>query len=541
MLQTADILNFDPVLGGSPTFPLTNDLFTEIDWAKGPAGTNQDDMMHLISNLEVMRGNLVESWEIPSLDTKVYNIRRGIRYSLDPSSEASRLVAGREVTADDIIFTIKRNTTNPARSVYLAAPEMSRALTVEKTGPWQVTVKTPVDIWKGFERLFYGVGGSVSVQVPEVVQKYGNMNDWRNSVGPGAWMLTDFVPGSAATLKRNPGYWDKNPIGPGKGDQLPYIDTLKLLVIVDISTWTAALRTGRVDWASNVQAEDAKSLRRTAPRLKDIPRTQNYPLAIGFRLDKPNLPFANKKVRQALMMATDLEGIRRDLYGEDAVLVAWPVINAPETKGAYHPLSEMPEAVQTLWKYNPEKAKQLLAEAGYPNGFKAKLVLQNVQTAMDPAAAVKAMWSKVGVDVELQPREQAVFAGIQANRAYDEMFMRGVTPGRSDLIGFDTLYGESLENISYVNDPKVAEAFAEAQKHIVIDWPGLYKRYYDLMPYVMEQAWLVPLPAPITYTFWQPWIKNYLGQNTLSFGGGINWVKFVWVDQDLREQMTGRR
>ncbi|MEK7353871.1 MAG: hypothetical protein AABZ77_05125, partial [Chloroflexota bacterium] len=118
---------------------------------------------------------------------------------------------------------------------------------------------------------------------------------------------------------------------------------------------------------------------------------------------------------------------------------------------------------------------------------------------------------------------------------------RAISPGTSDLVGFDTLRGDGLENVSYVNDPKVEPVFLEVQKHIIIDMPGLYKLYYDLMPYVMEQAWMIPLPGAWSYVFWQPWVKNYRGEQILSFSAATNWVKYVWIDRDLKQQMTGGR
>lgn len=540
-LQTAEILNFDPAVGGSPTFGFTNDTLTQSDWTKGPAGTGENDFMHLVPDLKGVTGSIIESWQLPAVGTFVFKVRRGIHYGLNPASEASRLVNGRELTAADIVFTIRRNATSPAAAIYLAKPEMSRSMSIDETSPWEITVKTPVDPWGGVERIFYGVGGSNAPQPPEVVQKYGNMNNWKNSAGAGAWILTDFVAGSIATLSRNQNYWETDPLGPGKGNQLPYVDTVKLLIVRDVSTQLAALRTGKVDVSMNVIATDAKDLKQTAPRLKYKNRTQNYPLAIGMRLDKPGLPYQDIRVRQALMMATDFVGLRDYYYGGEADLIAWPVINAPETKGGYHPLSELPESVQALWKYNPERAKQLLKEAGYPNGFKAKIIVQSTPTAVDALSAVKDMWSKVGVDLELQVKEQSTFATIQNTRNYDDMFFRGLTPGKSDMVGFDTLRGGSLENVSYVNDPKIEAVFQEEQKHILIDMPGLYKLYYDLMPYVMEQAWLIPLPGAWTYIVYQPWVKNYHGENTLSFGAGNNWVKYVWIDRDMKQQMTGSR
>ena len=93
--------------------------------------------------------------------------------------------------------------------------------------------------------LLFGLG-LVRQMAPEVIQKYGNQLNWRNSVGTGPFVLTDFVSGSQATLTRNSSYWDKDPVGPGKGNQLPYIDGIKMLVLPDPSTRLTAMRTGKM-------------------------------------------------------------------------------------------------------------------------------------------------------------------------------------------------------------------------------------------------------------------------------------------------------
>ena len=89
------------------------------------------------------------------------------------------------------------------------------------------------------------------------------------NVGTGAFMITDFVPGSVATLKRNPNYWDKDPIGPGKGNALPYIDELRYLIIPDASTREAAMRTGKIDqWGlTGDQWETVNTLKKNVPAL----------------------------------------------------------------------------------------------------------------------------------------------------------------------------------------------------------------------------------------------------------------------------------
>ncbi|KKS33599.1 MAG: Extracellular solute-binding protein, family 5, partial [Parcubacteria group bacterium GW2011_GWC2_42_13] len=127
-------------------------------------------------------------------------------------------------------------------------------------GPWEVTVKTSTAA--ALITAVAKFGSYVRIVPPEVVAKYGDMSKWYNAVGTGPFLLTDYVPGSQALLPRNPNYWKKNPVGPGTGDQVPYIDALQYLIIPDASTRLAALRTGKLDRMANLTFEDAGQIRK---------------------------------------------------------------------------------------------------------------------------------------------------------------------------------------------------------------------------------------------------------------------------------------
>ena len=75
-----------------------------------------------------------------------------------------------------------------------------------------------------------------SIYPPELWEKYGDLTDWRNSCGSGPFILKDFVPGSSAYLERNDNYWETDPVGPGMGNPLPYLDGVEYLIIPDLST-----------------------------------------------------------------------------------------------------------------------------------------------------------------------------------------------------------------------------------------------------------------------------------------------------------------
>ena len=92
------------------------------------------------------------------------------------------------------------------------------------------------------------------------MDKYGDMTNWKNSEGTGPFILKDYVAGSQVIMVRNPNYWMTDPIGSGKGNQLPYLDSVRCLILPDASTRQAAMRTSKIDVLSGQLWEDAGNL-----------------------------------------------------------------------------------------------------------------------------------------------------------------------------------------------------------------------------------------------------------------------------------------
>ncbi|MEK7354489.1 MAG: ABC transporter substrate-binding protein, partial [Chloroflexota bacterium] len=252
------------MLGGLTQWYVYEQLL-DPDWVKGPAGTGEYDFRNWSSPDAMMGPALAEKVEKPSPDVWKLTIRRGVRYHpLD--TEAGKLMGGREVTTDDIVWNYERMLHGPDTAISVLQPRVAAAMKVEKTGPWEITMTTPVQPITAQWWVIEG-GGYAVLHPKQVVEKYGNVNNWRNTVGTGPWMLIDYVPGSQAVYKRNPNYWDKNPFEPGKGDQLPYIETVRRLIIPDTSTFQAAVRTGKIDMTAGLPIDDADQLIKTAPKL----------------------------------------------------------------------------------------------------------------------------------------------------------------------------------------------------------------------------------------------------------------------------------
>ncbi len=524
------------------TIPLTNGTLLGGDWAKGPAGTGEISWTNTgYYGLAYERGNLAESWEMPEFGTTIFHIRKGVRFALDPNSEASRLMNGREFTADDVVFNFGRSCTFPTAFVRVAAPLLAKTSTFTATDKYTVVMKNPQDTYSGLNLFTLGIG--TRQMAPEVIQKYGNQLNWRNSVGTGPFMLTDFVSGSEATLKRNPAYWDKDPVGQGKGNQLPYLDRLNLLIVPDVSTQLAAVRTAKADVSPLLISDDAKILMKSNPNLGYNKLLPDSSRVIGMRTDKADLPYQDSKVRQALMMATNFSEIRSQLYGGDAETLVWPVAvqNAP---GVIDPLEKMPQAVQALYSYNPDGAKKLLTEAGYPGGFKASVVCSSAAADVDVMSIVKDMWSKVSVDLQIQPTEAAVFQSMTSARSYPNM-VYAMTLGSGNWPVMTDFRGTPMFNLSYYDDPpgkdpRVEAAYAEISKIVFTDDPRARQLFREFVPYVLEQAPVIPLPSPYQYVFWEPWVRNYHGEGSVDYSMGNVWTTWVWIDQAQKAQMTGR-
>lgn len=529
---TGDPIIFDEL--GSPfhaaayTLQLTNEELVIGDWARGPAGTGEADFILTVGGFVFSTGCLAESWEIPEVGHIIFHIRQGVHYALNPASEASRLVNGRELTADDVATTLNKYRTTPGSAASYA--DFVKA-TVTAPDKWTVDIQIPPQYTEDISVTM----DYASICAPEVWEKYGSMRDWRNSVGTGPFILMDYVPSASVILSRNPNYWMKDPVGPGKGNQLPYLSGVKFVIIPDNSTRQAALRTGKIDILHGVDWINAGYLMDSNPDLLYNKSYGTAGMALSMRTDKMELPFSKKDVRRALMMATDFEAIKRDYCGGDAEILTWPIIYQKEYADAYLPLEEAPASVKELYVYNPEKARQLLTEAGYPNGFKTKIVC--TFGGSDYLSIIKDMWAKVGVTLEIDPVEAGAFTGMTASRQYGEMIFSGAGLV-ANLYIMENLRGRiAFGNLSYVNDPKCEEAYAKMCLLSVVNPTEANRVYKELMSYALDQAWAVPYVAAASYNMWWPWIKNFYGVADLGRSNFPKWARFIWIDQELKKSM----
>lgn len=513
------------------------------DWTRGPAGSNLNDFAAGAHSLEdSMMPVLAESWQMPKQGVWILNIRKGMKWA-QTGFPAAAVTNGRELTAKDVVASFNWQINEMPRSwIWVSQPAIAKASSINQTGPMQVTIRTPVDYLTSWTWLIQGAGYH-RVYAVDVEKKYAHQLIYQGEgwpyeeyVGTGPWITKEVVAGSFIKQVRNPDYWGTDPAGPGKGNQVPYIDTINTLYLTDRSTQLAALRTGKLDFLGSFTRDEWKRETELTPRYKSASTlndtTQNR--VFFMRTDKQDKPFKDIRVRQALMYATDFNSIKDQYYAGAAEIDVWP-LNSNFKATAYTPLKDMPKEVQDLYTYNPDKAKALLKEAGYPNGFKTSVVVENASNNVDDVSIFKDMWKKSGIELVIDIKETSTFTSIQATKNFEEMLYRFNYSNFPQDFYFTSRRGNSSNNLSFINDPAgsdptIETAFAKADSAMMVDMPAVYKAMKDLRPYVMQSAAVIPRPTPFTYNVWNPWLKNY-------YGFAATGYKYHWIDKALKKSM----
>jgi ABC-type transport system substrate-binding protein len=524
---------------------LTSQQLMEGDWAKGPAGgygTNETDWAFGDNDLYYLKGPYIAEsvkWTIDSTKnegTIVYTIGKGRHWSLNPKSEASRLVNGREITTDDVIGSLNRATKETWGYIYPLNPEL-RTANITKTGQWEISVRLPLDaVFTGINRF----NDSIFIAPNEVYTKYGSMELWQNNVSSGPFMISDYIPGSSATLNRNQNYYMKNPVGPGKGDQLPYIDSVNIFIIPDYSTRLAALRTGKVDWTGSappagIYPEDAKALLKLHPEMKDKLGTSWQGRGTPMFMRTDNKPFNDIKVRKAMMMAVDFNTILKNYWGGVGQINTFPYSKVNPYEELYLDFNDpdFPAEAKALYQYNPDQAKALLKEAGYPNGFKSELLI--LSNEIDYYSIVKDMLAKVNVELSFTVVDSAQKTNMQLNWKHPANTTATTGPVAQFFTGMQ-ISGPSRYNMSCVDDPKINSEMTKIRLTCLSDLHEAMKQYRELTKYVVAQAYTVPNVLGPNNVMWWPWVKNYSGEICIGYDNPT-WAAFIWLDRDLKKSM----
>jgi peptide/nickel transport system substrate-binding protein len=392
-----------------------------------------------------MAPSLAESWSV-SPDGRTYELvlRKGVKFH-----------DGEPVTAADVKFSFERYRGAAAATL------KNRVASVDVLDAHHVRfrLKQP---WPDF-MTFYGTPatGAGWIVPRKYVEKVGDDGFKKAPVGAGPYRFVSFTPGVELVLEAFDQYWRKP----------PRVKRLVFKVIPDESTRLAALKRGEVDVVYSIRGALAEELQRT-PGLALKPTIIPAPFWLVFtdQWDAKS-PWHDRRVRQAANYAIDRDAINKaETLG--LAKITWSII---------------PSSFEFYWQpprypFDPAKAKQLLAEAGYPNGFDAGAYNCDASYS-NVAEAVVNDFKVVGIKVELLPLERAAFFSQFREKKLKNVIQAGsgafgnaatrieafVAAGGAYVYGsypdIDGLFGEQAGEM----DRKKREATLQKIQQLVVD------------------------------------------------------------------------
>ena len=335
--------------------------------------------------------SLAESWTI-SDDGLLYEftLRKGIKFH-----------NGEAITSDDVKFSYERyrGSSNKPLKDHVAA--------VETPDPQHVRFKLKQP-WPDFLTFYASATGAAWIVPKKYVEQVGDEGFKKAPVGAGPYKFVSFTPGLELTMEAFDQYWRKK----------PSVHRLMFKVIPDESTRLAALKRGEIDIAYSIRGELAEEVVRTKGlTLKPTVIQAPFWLYFADQWDAKS-PWHDQRVRLAASLAIDHKTMNQAL-----------ALGHSKITG-----SIIPETFEYYWqppapRYDPAKAKQLLTEAGHPNGFDAGEYYCDGSYS-NVAEAVINNLQAVGIHVKLRPLERAAFF-----KGYSEKSFKNIIQGASGAFG----------------------------------------------------------------------------------------------------------
>lgn len=389
-----------------------------------------DTLVYYDKELSEIIPGLATSWKV-SEDMKVYTftLRDDVYF------QKGKYQDGRKMTPEDIKYSLERSAKESV---------MKRLRMVEKV---EVTGPNTVDVYldqpnAAFLAVLTDAGNSI---VPkEEVEGLGDMFG-QNPVGTGAFAFKEWAKDSHVKAVRHEKYWGEK----------PYLDEVVWKFIPDVKMLATSLQTGDIDIADDITGPDVETLKQDSKiEVQSVPSLNVYFLG----MDLTECPTKDIRVREAVNCALDMDTIVNTIFkwgGAERAYLPLP----PNSWGYDKELENLAP------KYDLEKAKSLMKEAGYENGFKSVVYAPNKPLRTQLATIVQTQLKEIGIDLEIKTVEWGTFSDAVSKGQAPFYCLAWTWYPDPDFFLYQMFHSKqigSLGNGQGYNNPKVDELIEKA-------------------------------------------------------------------------------
>jgi peptide/nickel transport system substrate-binding protein len=467
------------------------------------------DFFHytLMYNALAIMGPLPDAKMYPDV-AKSWEISRDGREYVFPLREGVKFHHGKELDSGDVKYSIERVMNPATRSPSAFAFKWIDA--VQAIDKYHVKIK--------LKEPFGPFLTSLTVMTCPIIPAGSEPTPTKPAPGTGPFKFKSIVPNESTELTRFDQYWEHDE---KTGDRLPYLDSIYSKKITDPAVRWTALRAGDVDYTAGPPSKVVvQELKKPTPGIKMVVAPPLGGSWVHFNCTKP--PFNNKKVRQAIAYAIDKKEMIEAAYWGLAVAVN----NQPFVDGQWNHIPAGKDKEMDL-----AKAKQLLAEAGYPNGFKTEFLQYRHVTATDAVEVMMGQLRRIGIDATMKTVDRAAYWQMMIKGQYDiSVLVLSIRLDPDDAF-YLTLHSGQIgkNNWSRYNNPKMDELLEAGRTH----W-----RWEDRLPIYEKVVEIIKEDVPELYLFryktalaHRDYMKGFdaaCGTWWGYYGGGM---KKAWLDK----------
>lgn len=440
----------DTLIVAIPESPTYMDPMVQASIGTYRVTTQMFDRLVMMDNDMNLVPGLAESWEVIDDTTTVFHLRQGVKFH-----------NGEEMTSEDVKYSLERCIANPGVNYNYLIIE-----SITCDDDYTVTIKTSAPFNALLYRLSLDAASIICKSADTSAEEFN-----KNPVGTGPFKFVSWELGGDVVLEAFEDYWGG----------APAVKRVIFRTIPEALNRTIGLETGEVDLAYDLGITDLESLADNAS-VTTLTSPSTTVWYVGMNVQKA--PFDNEKVRQAVAYALDPQGYIDLVFSGEATPANYTML-PPSVDGYVSDCSD--------YSCNVEKAKELLAEAGYPDGFSTTLWCSDTQVMRDSAVVIQEQLRQVGINAEVKTLESGQFQSETGNGAHD-MFIMSKTSIDPDSMLRSMYHTEALGpsgNRCFWTTPEVDALIDEAST--TTDTEHAMELYAEIQSKVAEAAPLVPM------------------------------------------------